>query len=133
MQHHLQQQQQQQQQQHHHGPPPMNNFVNNYESYQKQSTSQTNLNSNYNYSNTPGVVSVAAPSTMSTHQRLNSASMNNFEAGSSQPPRLQRQTSGGGPGPMGFNVTPEQLARPSRAVVRDEPKDMYEYLKKIVS
>lgn len=116
---------------HHHGPQPtppphMNNFSNSYDSYQKQSTSQTNL-SNFpsSYSNTPsGVVSVQAPSTMSTHQRLNSASMNNFESGPSQAPRLQRQPSGSGGGPMGFNVTPEQLIRPSRAIVKDEPKDM---------
>lgn len=121
-----------------HGPPPpMNNFSNNYESYHKQSTSQTNLNNFTNFSNSPsGVVSVQAPSTVSTHQRLNSASMNTFE--NSQPPvaaaptrpPLQRQSSGSGGGPMGFNVTPDQLVRPSRAVVKDD-KEMWVFKSKV--
>lgn len=125
---------QQQHQQHHVG---QQNFSNSYESYQKQSTSQTNLNTagiNYNYTPPGGVVAASPHSPMSTHQRLNSSSMNSFEmspATAAPPPRLQRQVSGSsGAGPMGFNVTPEQLAR-SRNIIKqqqEEPqRDMLEY------
>lgn len=114
---------------HHHS---QQSFSNNYQSYQKQSTSQTNLST----SGIGGGVGIGgghvhAPSAISTHQRLNSASMNSFETTSQPsvvsagPPRLQRQASGGGGSPMGFSVTPEQLARSRNIIKQDEPgKDL---------
>lgn len=114
---------------HHHS---QQSFSNNYQSYQKQSTSQTNLSTSGIGSGVGGVGGmVHAPSAISTHQRLNSASMNSFETTSQPsvvsagPPRLQRQASGGGGSPMGFSVTPEQLARSRNIIKQDEPgKDL---------
>jgi hypothetical protein len=103
------------------------NFSNNYESYQKQSSSQTNLSSN-----NPTVVAVQAPS---TYQRLNSSSMNNFSSNETShnqnysAPRQRLPSSGGG-GP-GFSVTPDQLAR-TKMVIKDEPKDMLDLLVSII-
>lgn len=114
---------------HHHS---QQSFSNNYQSYQKQSTSQTNLSTSGIGGGVGGVGGmVHAPSAISTHQRLNSASMNSFETTSQPsvvsagPPRLQRQASGGGGSPMGFSVTPEQLARSRNIIKQDEPgKDL---------
>lgn len=113
---------------HHHS---QQSFSNNYQSYQKQSTSQTNLSTSGIGGGVGGGGHVHAPSAISTHQRLNSASMNSFETTSQPsvvsagPPRLQRQASGGGGSPMGFSVTPEQLARSRNIIKQDEPgKDL---------
>jgi hypothetical protein len=112
---------------HHHS---QQSFSNNYQSYQKQSTSQTNLSTS-GIGGVGGGGHMHAPSAISTHQRLNSASMNSFETTSQPsvvsagPPRLQRQASGGGGSPMGFSVTPEQLARSRNIIKQDEPgKDL---------